>query len=175
MAKELTCNQVCALLNFYVENKLNPRLKASVEEHLKTCIYCRRKAQELRKILSKYSTNNSNYIDNEENSQLLNSLKLRLSEYMDNELNTNDNLKIKKASITNPIIRKELETMYKLKKIMLNAYEKTQNEARFDYSKKICSTLQGKTDYTTTYFYRLAAVFVVLIGLILSCFVYLYF
>ena len=34
MNKDLTCQQVSALLNFYIENKLNPRLKEYINLHL---------------------------------------------------------------------------------------------------------------------------------------------
>ena len=41
MQNELTCNQVIALMNFYVEDKLNSKLKEYVDEHLRNCPKCR--------------------------------------------------------------------------------------------------------------------------------------
>ena len=32
--KELTCNQVCRFNKFYIEDKLNPRLKECIDNHL---------------------------------------------------------------------------------------------------------------------------------------------
>ena len=78
-------------------------------------------------------------------------------------------------AISNPTARKELETMYKFKKIIHTAYEKTKNDSKFDYSKNVISKLQDTGEYTTTYFYKLAAVFVVLISAIIVGFIYLYF
>ena len=43
MKKELTCNQVSALINFYLENKLNPKLKEYVDKHLEKCPNCKKK------------------------------------------------------------------------------------------------------------------------------------
>ncbi len=47
--KELTCNQVAALINFYIEDKLNPRLKECIDNHLSKCPACRKKITELQK------------------------------------------------------------------------------------------------------------------------------
>ena len=46
MNKDLTCNQVSALINFYIEGKLNPRLKKYVDLHLEKCQNCRKKIQD---------------------------------------------------------------------------------------------------------------------------------
>ena len=42
MNKELTCNQVSALINFYLNGRLNPRLKQDFDNHLAKCITCRK-------------------------------------------------------------------------------------------------------------------------------------
>ncbi len=174
MNKNLTCNQVSALLNFYIEGKLSPRLKEYINLHLDHCPSCKKKVQQLQKILLPYKTTNQN------NSQTTNikqdkAMLDKLSAYMDNELNQNDNIKIKKMTISNPIARKELESMYKFKKIIHDAYERTKNDAKFDYSKTILNEIQDSGEYTTTYFYKLSAIFVVLITAIIIGFIYLYF
>ena len=46
MNKELTCNQVSALINFYLNGRLNPRLKQDFDNHLAKCITCRKKVEE---------------------------------------------------------------------------------------------------------------------------------
>ena len=75
-------------------------------------------------------------------------------------------------NITNA--RKELETMYKYKKILHSAYEKTKNNSKFDYSKTIVSKIQEPQDYTTNYFLKLSIGFVAIIIAILGGFIYLY-
>ena len=60
MNKDLTCNQVSALINFYLEGRLNQRLKEYVDVHLAKCPACRKKIEELQKILNKYKTTKSN-------------------------------------------------------------------------------------------------------------------
>ena len=78
-------------------------------------------------------------------------------------------------TISNPNARKELETMYKYKKILQSSYEKTKDDIKLDFSKQILNEIQDNNDYTTNYFYKIAGVFVVLISAIIGGFIYLYF
>lgn len=98
-----------------------------------------------------------------------------LSAYIDNELNSNENIKIKKMTISNPTARKELETMYRFKKLLHSAYERTKSDSKYDYSKNIVNKIQDNYEYSTTYFYKLAAIFIILISAIIGGFIYLYF
>lgn len=175
MNKDLTCHQVSALINFYIEGKLNPRLREYIDLHIAKCPACKKKIEELKKILAKYNYSAQNNSQPKETSSLTAEARNKLSAYIDNELNSNENIKIKKMAISNPTARKELETMYKFKKIIHTAYEKTKNDSKFDYSKNVISKIQDTGEYTTTYFYKLAAVFVVLISAIIVGFIYLYF
>ena len=43
MQQELTCNQVVALLTYFVENKLNKQLAHDIEYHLSICPECKKK------------------------------------------------------------------------------------------------------------------------------------
>lgn len=174
MNKELTCQQVSALLNFYIEDKLNPRLKEYVNLHLSKCPKCRQKISDLKKILAKYS-NPTTKKESQEEAKLPPKSYYSLSAYVDNELPQDETLKIKKMTISNPSARKELETMYKFRKIMHTAYEKTKNESHFDYSRNILSQLSETKDYSTDYFYKLTTIFVLLITAIIAGFIYLYF
>lgn len=173
MKKDLTCNQVSALINFYIEGKLNPRLREYINLHIQKCPVCRKKIQELTKILNNYKQQKNTKENQEEplNFEFINNL----SAYMDNELSSSDNIKIKKITISNPSARKELETMYKFKKVVHSAYEKTKNDSKFDYSRDIIAQLQDTPDYTTTYFYKLAAIFFIIVSTIIGGFIYLYF
>lgn len=174
MNKDLTCNQVSALINFYIEGKLNPRLREYIDQHISKCPACRKKIQELQKILDTFKAN-SRPKQQITSGQTDFEFKNKLSAYVDNELNNNENIKIKKITITNPTARKELEMMYKFKQIMHSAYEKTKTNVRYDYSKNILTKIQDSKEYTTTYFYKLTALFVILIAAIITGFIYLYF
>lgn len=171
MNKELTCNQISALINFYLNGRLNPRLKQDFDKHLAKCIECRKKVEELQKIMNKFKASKTEQPPKEVmEMDFINNL----SAYVDNELNANQNIKVKKMTISNPNARKELETMYKYKKILHSAYEKTKNNSKFDYSKTIVSKIQEPQDYTTNYFLKLSIGFVAIIIAILGGFIYLY-
>lgn len=170
MNKELTCNQVAALINFYIDGRLNPRLKQDFDNHLAKCPTCRKKIEELQKIMSKFKHSEPKETKDELQMDFINNL----SAYVDNELNSNENIKIKKMTISNPNARKELESMYKYKKLLHSAYEKTKNDSKFDYSKTIVSKLQDSQDYTTNYFIKLSLGFVAIMMAIIGGFIYLY-
>lgn len=174
MNKELTCNQVSALISFYIQGKLNPKLKEYVDIHLDKCPICRKKINDLQNILNKFSKQNSKTQETEEN--VINyDFRNRLSAYVDNELNLRENIKIKKMTISNPNARKELESMYNFQKVMGSAYNKTKNDFKYDYSKDILYKLQEGKEYTTNYFYKLVALFILLVMTIIGGFIYLYF
>ena len=65
MQKQLTCNQVNALLSFYVEDKLNEQLKKYIEYHLSICPECYEKYQKLKKLVNNF-TEISKKINSEE-------------------------------------------------------------------------------------------------------------
>ena len=174
MNKNLTCNQVAALINFYIEGKLNQRLKEYVDLHLSKCSHCKSKIQELKKILIKYKNIDKSEVIKQSNSLDFETIN-KISAYADNELSQNDNIKIKKMTISNPNARLELEKIYKFKKALYSAYEKTKNDVRYDYSKNIIAKMQDGYDYSTTYFYKLAIVFTLLLIAIICGFIYLNF
>lgn len=174
MNKDLTCNQVSALINFYIEGKLNPRLREYVNLHIAKCPSCKKKIEDLKKILNNYKQLKNDISTNHDDPLKLEFIN-NLSAYMDNELNTNENIKIRKMTISNPNARRELESMYKFKKVVHTAYEKTKNDSKFDYSKDILAKIQDTPDYTTTYFYKLTAIFFVIVTTIIGGFIYLYF
>lgn len=150
MQKELTCEQVCALLTFYVENRLNDPLKKYVEHHLNSCPNCRDKFQKLKKIVNNFNeiTKKIHEENSNDNEQYLTkqyeNFKFNLSAYIDNELTDEENLRIKKIAISNPIARKDLEDIYTFKKLLHSSFDKTRNEIKEDYSKNILNKITIK-------------------------------
>lgn len=147
MTANLTCTQVSALLSFYIDDKLSSQLKQFVESHLAVCPTCRMKLETLRSMVislrnaqDKLSSVESSKEENL-NSPHYDEFKINLSAYIDNELNDEDNIKVKKYIVSNPKARQEIESMYNLKKVLHNAFEKTKNEFRDDFSKYIMSKI----------------------------------
>ncbi len=172
MDRNLTCNQVCSLLNFYIEGNLMPKLRQAVEQHLESCLACRKKVEELNRIFLGFKLVSP---QEEKDDTLSGDFVNNLSAYIDNELNPNENVKIKKMAISNPAARKKLDSMYKFQKLMHSVYEKTRNNVKFDCSKQVISQIRNVETYSTTCFYKIALAFVALILAIIAGFLYLYF
>lgn len=161
---ELTCNQVILLMNFYLEDKITPQMKYSIEKHLEICPKCR-------KIYEKYKNENKNFenstIPNEIHNRQFNEFKEKLSAYVDNELDERENLKIKKMTITNSIARKNLENMYSLKRYLHNSFEKTRDEIKTDYVKNIMPKLTNNiTERNNNDFVSLVRMFFVMTSIL---------
>jgi hypothetical protein len=166
-----TCNQVESLLNYYIDGKLAPSLAQYVTEHIKKCPKCRKKIEQLKNVMLKYNNENNSQNTKETDSELIGSL----SAYIDNELDTTENVKIKIKAISNPSARQKLESMYKFQKLIHSAYEKTKNETKFDYSKSIMAIINDTPDYSTTYFRSITIMFILILTAIIIGFIYLYF
>ncbi len=166
MSNELTCNQVIALISFYLENKLNPKLKQHIENHLQICPKCKNFYMNyVGKIKQKIENSNINSEDRQ-----YTNFKNNLSAYIDNELDAKENLRIKKMVITNPAARKEMEEIYNLKRIMHNSYEKIKNEMKQDYTRTIMNKLLIVKTKTEP-FYKIVAIFSSMIMLIIIGFI----
>lgn len=171
MQNELTCNQVIALMSFYVEDKINQKLKNYVDEHLKKCSKCREIYMQSQKItnhiLSLGAENETQYLTKQ-----YEEFKQKLSAYVDNELNEIESLKIKKISISNPLARKDLENIYSFKKLLHESFDKTRNEFKTDYSKQIVNLLNTNEDQTCSFkkviYCFICLLSILLIGLIIT-------
>jgi len=166
MTVNLTCNQVGALLSFYLDDRLNDQLKQFVKAHLDVCPTCRAKYEALQRMVSnlKEVHEKISSITPEEDSQSAtpqyNDFKTNLSAYIDNELTDEENIKIKKYVISNPKARKDLESMYSLKKTLHDSFEKARHDARYDYSKFILKRIDIQEEvYGPDSFAKVVAIF----------------
>lgn len=166
---QFTCNQVETLINYYIEGKLAPSLSEFVLEHIKSCSKCRKKFEQLQSLVSEYK--NKSKSERKPDKELIGSL----SAYIDNELDTSENVKIKRMTISNPSARQKLESMYKFQKLLHSAYEKTKNDTKFDYSKNVMATIYKTSEYSTLYLRYIMIVIVFLLMAIICGFIYLYF
>jgi len=146
---EITCLQMDVLISFYIEGDLSQSLKEKVEEHLQKCPNCRAKYDIIYSLFSEMRSINDtelqkNDICNTSNctSQNYRVFKNNLSAYIDNELNTEDSIKLKKYTINNKNARKELEDAYNIRKLMNDSFNKTKNQAKNDFSKKIVKQIR---------------------------------
>lgn len=167
---EITCAQMDVLISFYLEGDLSSALKTKVEEHLKTCSTCRAKYDIIKTLLCDLK---GAYGEKEEicasssGSSQYKVFKNNLSAYVDNELPSDENIKIKKFTINNPQARKELEDAYSIRKLMNDSFRKTHGEAKQDFSKNVIRELNPNEDFGIHPVLRVAVAFVMTV-LVLS-------
>ncbi len=139
MNNELTCSQVMALITFYLEDKLSPKLRQFVDNHLKSCPKCRYEYDSAVEMMSGNIINCDNYDDYD--TPQYKAFKSNLSAYIDNELDSKESLRIKRIAISNPMARKDLQDMYTFKKMLKDSFDKTKTDMKIDYSHKIIDNL----------------------------------
>ena len=177
MQKKLTCEQVLALLNFYAEGCLTEILARHVTEHLEECESCRQNYFQIKNIMEKYENIEESNDENIYTSKQYEDFKYNLSAYVDNELDNDDNIKIKKFAISNPYARKDLENIYNFKRVIKNSFERTKNDLKFDFSKDIIKKIKNDNSklYSQEYFYKLSLIFsAFLLSLIVGIIKYLH-
>ena len=164
MQNELTCNQVIALMNFYVEDKLNEKLKSYVEDHLRKCPKCREIYMQSQKVISKIFTDKKKKYQTTQYKEFKNNI----SAYIDNELDEKDSVRIKKIAITNPLARKDLEDMYTFKRLLHNSFEKTRSEWKTDYSRQVINKMDI-VEPEKTPIYKIIGIFTAMLILVVCC------
>lgn len=156
---KLTCAQMDVLISFYIDGDLSKTLKNQVEEHLKECATCRAKYDIIKSMITELkdsfetqeefvpkeaSQNNSSCT-----SQQYRLFKNNLSAYIDNELDSDESLKIKKFTINNKNARKALENSYNIKKLMNDSFQKTKSDAKQDFSRSVLKQLELEEEATS--------------------------
>ena len=175
MNKNLTCNQVVSLLELYITGEINQKLNLYVDEHIKTCSHCKQKLEDLKSILYKFESVDKNISQGAKDEYSDSKFLMNLSAYIDNELESDENIKIKKITVSNPKARKKLESMYKFQKLLQASYEKTKHDYKTDFSKAVMSQVIDRNDtYTTLCFQRLILLFISIVIAIIIGFLYLY-
>lgn len=170
MQYQLTCDQVSALLNFYVEDKLSTKLSEYVRQHLENCPSCMEKYLQMKNMLNKFMDIQDEELENPYATKQYEDFKANLSAYVDNELNNFESIKIKKIAISNPLARQDLENIYTFKKLIHSSFEKTKTEFKYDYSKNIICQLQNENpeEKKLDPFLKLTAAFFIMISCIVA-------
>lgn len=170
MQYQLTCDQVSALLNFYVEDKLSTKLSEYVRQHLENCPSCMGKYLQMKNMLNKFIDIQNEELENPYATKQYEDFKANLSAYVDNELNNFESIKIKKIAISNPLARQDLENIYTFKKLIHSSFEKTKTDFKYDYSRNIICQLQNENpeEKKIDPFLKLTAAFFIMISCIVA-------
>lgn len=174
MSANLTCTQVSALLAFYIDDKLSEQLKQFVEAHLQNCPSCRAKLEALKNMvnslkeihekIASIKAREEGGVENAANPQL-DVFKENLSAYVDNELDDDDNLKVKKYIVSNPKARRDLEKLYHLQKMLHNSFDKSKNEAKDDFSRYVLKRIDIQEEvYGPDSFAKVVALFIIILA-----------
>ena len=172
MNKKISCEQIKSVLDYYVNGKLNKLLRKIVKEHLEKCPECMSEYISItEKLTPKIIKQDSNKDDETVKNKQYIYFKKNLSAYIDNELSNEDNIKIKKFAIANPLARKDLENIFLFKKFLRSAFEKTKDELKTDYSKQITNKIIHEMRYERTIdpFYKIAIFLFIMLGFLISC------
>jgi len=131
----ITCTQMDILLSFYMDGELTNTLKAKVEKHLSQCPTCRAKYNILSSLFGDIEEEEDDYATHAHSGY--SSFKNNLSAYVDNELPPEENIKIKKYTISNKKARKDLEDTYHIRKLMRDSFDKTKQASAPDFAKGV--------------------------------------
>ncbi len=171
MQRKITCKQVEAILPFYLKGRVNPALTEIIEEHLANCKHCKElylKAfdecndfayieAEVQEPVGEERFATKEYAD----------FKRKLSAYMDSELEDNENIRIKKMTISNPLARKDLENMYQFKRLLHSSFARTKENCKYDFSKIILKKL-GEQNVSQADFFMQVATILLFLSAVLS-------
>lgn len=177
----LNCRQFESLITFYIDGNLSEKLKQAFESHMKNCPSCSMKLQIIKSVIGDIKSAYKNILVNNDikdctdvkqvateamNSEDITSMEL--SAYIDNELNDENNIRIRRNIIAKPNLRLRLEKMYKLKKLLSDSFAEHKNRLKYDYSKDIMRLSDKNASAKQACLHCILFVFVVLVAIILS-------
>lgn len=172
MTINLTCTQVSALLSFYLDDRLNQQLKQFVKAHLDICPTCRAKFETLKKMVESLKEAHKKVATvktfDEEASETpqYSEFKANLSAYIDNELSSEENIKIKKYVISNPRARQKIDKLYEFEKTLYNSFERIKNNSKTDFSRQILKRIDVQEEVNSPdSFAKIVAIFIILFAL----------
>ena len=161
---KISCKQFEELIPFFLNNELSENLKNAFVEHMHNCPHCHIKFNMLNSIVNdlKDAYNQLTFETSDETINLPNpaieenksksyELITNLSAYIDNELNDDMSIQIRKNIVSQPKLRKKIEKLYGIRKLLNNSFTTEQNRLRTDFSKDIIKRLNIKTSKTWNY------------------------
>lgn len=139
---KMACNQVTALLSYYIDGKVSAQITYFIEQHLKRCKTCRVRYEVLLKAITDIrdvKTQMENIELNKCVPVTANSITFseKMSAYLDNELSDEESLRFRRYAIANPLVREELESMFKVKNAMNTSFERTKSDLKEDFTKNV--------------------------------------
>ncbi len=146
---KMACDQVTALLSYYIDGKVSAQITYFIEQHLKRCKTCRTRYEVLLKAITDIrdvKTQMENIELNKCVPVTANSITFseKMSAYLDNELWDEESLRFRRYAIANPLVREELEGMFKVKNAMNTSFERTKSDLKEDFTKNVMDEVKMK-------------------------------
>ncbi|MCD8378352.1 MAG: zf-HC2 domain-containing protein [Candidatus Gastranaerophilales bacterium] len=175
---KITCEQFEGLISFYLNDELSENLRTAFEEHLSSCPACHIRFNMLssiinelkdayNRIITEETPNNSVFTEIDSYNNTSDDIQgSELSAYIDNELNDEYSVKIRRNIIARPKLRKKIERLYNLRKIIIGSFDEQKDRLKTDYSKTIMKDLNGSSTTRQAYFHCIVFI-VFVIGVIL--------
>ena len=161
---KITCKQFEELIPFFINDELSENLKNAFVEHLHNCPNCHIKFNMLNSIVNdlkdaynqlifESNSDSDEIIDivAEEETEELSEQNANLSAYIDNELNDDVNIQIRRNIISKPALRKKIEKLYNIRKLMTDSFNDEKNRLRTDFSRDIVKKIQVKPKQTENF------------------------
>ncbi|MCM1009396.1 MAG: zf-HC2 domain-containing protein [Fusobacterium sp.] len=162
MQKKITCKQVEAILPFYLKGRVNPALTEIIEEHLANCKHCKELYLKAFDECSNFAFIEAETQEEADDERFATKeyadFKRKLSAYLDSELEDNENIRIKKMTISNPLARKDLEDMYQFKRLLHSSFARTKENCKHDFSKIILKKLGEQNVSQADFFMHIATI-----------------
>lgn len=146
---KMACDQVTALLSYYIDGKVSAQITYFIEQHLKRCKTCRARYEVLLKAITDIRDVKT-HMENVELNKCVpvtaNSITFseKMSAYLDNELSDEESLRFRRYAIANPLVREELEGMFKVKNAMNTSFERTKSDLKEDFTKNVMDEVKMK-------------------------------
>lgn len=146
------CRKISALLELYVENRLNSLEKSLVEEHLASCPECRDKYVRMKDAIKNLRTSYEHLLQEFEEIEKNKIFKVKeheifyanISSYIDNELSYNEAVDFRKYLLKSKPARKTLEEAYMLENNLKKTFTDYSNNLKINYAKKITDKLKSE-------------------------------
>lgn len=161
------------MLLLYIENKLDDKEQAFIENHFKYCESCYSKYIEMKDIVKNLRIEYEKLLDEFDKVEASKEFNIReyenfyqnISPYIDDELNYDDCIRFRKYLLKSKSGRRDLANAYNLKNSIKNSVAIFKDNLNINFSKKIIKKLKEENQYSFDAVYKRAAV---LIGIMIS-------
>lgn len=150
---DINCNQFEGLLSFYLNNELSEKMTSAVEKHMEECPNCKMRYSVVNSIIEDIKSAYNEVIqDSEDYNDFIEAeyeipddevKNTELSAYIDNELDEEHSVKLRRNIVAKPKLRNKIDKLYDLRRLISDSKKEQKNKLKTDYSKEIVKTMNN--------------------------------